>query len=356
MAILTKKLTHSLKWFKRHPRKITAKHRPYLLKTLAELLAEGFSLSQSLIFMQLLMKPQASLIQQVIHSLGQGQTFEKSIQPLGYPISVIAQLFYAQRQGRFLVALEASATQLQQIQAYQSKILKVLTYPLLMSGFLIALLFGMRTLLLPHIISFISAETYESNGLVRLLIGFFTFLPQIGIAVFACLLIITLLADFYLMRLSHIERYQLLRRLPFFSKWINRYCSYKLARELGYFFEGGYSLQQTIDVLTLYPVDPFLTEIATLLQHGMVQGTPLATIISEIKLFTDELPLIIYQGELTSQMAQKCKVYADKMFHDLWEDVAKTINYIQPIMFLLIAVLVMAMYLTMMLPMLTFEF
>lgn len=356
MAILTKRLTHSLKWFKRQPKKITAKQRPYLLKTLSELLAEGFSLSQSLIFMQLLMKPQASLIEQVIQSLGQGQTFEKSIQPLGYPISVVAQLFYAQRQGRFLIALEASAAQLQQIQTYQSKILKVLTYPLLMAGFLIALLFGMRTLLLPHIISFIAQDTYDTNGLVRLLIGFFTFLPQISIALLAFLLIVGLLTDFYLMRLTHIKRYQLLRRLPIVSKWIDRYCSYKLARELGYFFEGGYSLQQTIDVLTLYPVDPFLTEIAIRLQNGMVQGTPLATIISEMKLFTDELPLVIYQGELTSQMAQKCKVYADKIFHDLWEDIAKKINYIQPIMFLLIAVLVMAMYLTMMLPMLTFEF
>ena len=36
-------------------------------------------------------------------------------------------------------------------------------------------------------------------------------------------------------------------------------------------------------------------------------------------------------------------------------DIAKKINYIQPILFILIAVLVMAMYLLMMLPMLTME-
>lgn len=356
MDTLIKKRTFNSKLFKPYSSKIAAKHRPYFLKTLAELLKEGFSLNQSLTFMQLLMKPQAPLIQQMIQALGQGQTFEKSIQPLGYPISVVAQLFYAQKQGRFIVALEASAAQLKQIQSYQSKIIKVITYPALMGVFLIALLFGMRTLLLPHIISFIAQDVYDSNLLIRLLIGFFTFLPQISLFTFALLLILYFIFDFYLMHLSHISRFQLLRRLPLIKPWINSYCSYKLSRELGYFFEGGYSLQQTIDVLTLYPVDPFLTEIALQLKHGMMQGTPLATIISEMQLFSDELPLIIYQGELTSQMAQKCNVYSDKLFHDLWEDIAKKINYIQPLMFLLIAILVMAMYLTMMLPMLTIEF
>ena len=75
-----------------------------------------------------------------------------------------------------------------------------------------------------------------------------------------------------------------------------------------------------------------------------------------MNLFSIELPMVIYQGELTSQTAQKCKVYSDKLFHDLMEDVAKKIGYIQPFLFLVIAILILGMYLTIMLPMLTMEF
>lgn len=355
MAISTKIPTLSLKLFNPMPKRLTAKQRAYLLLTLADMLEEGFSINQSLVFMKLLMKPQALQIESVIRLLQQGQSFEKSIQDLGYSVSTVAQLFYAQRQGRFVEALRSTATQMQQVQNYQQKIVKVITYPLIMGGFLITMMFGMRILLLPQIMSFISQDTYDSNFLVRLLVTFFNYLPQISLFLLSICLLIYLCVDFYLLRLDYLERYRLLLRLPFLKYWIRSYCSYKLSKELGYFFEGGYSLLQTVDVLTLYPIDPFLTEIAERLKDGLIRGEPLAEIIQEMKLFSIELPMVIYQGELTSQTAQKCKVYSEKLFHDLMEDIAKKIGYIQPLLFLLIAVLILGMYLTIMLPMLTME-
>lgn len=356
MATSTKKPIHSLKLFNRQAKRFSAKQRAYLLQTLAEMLEEGFSINQSLVFMKLLMKPQAHLIDAVIRQLQQGQSFEKSIQDLGYSVATVAQLFYAQRQGRFIEALYSSAKQMQQVQDYQQKILKVISYPLIMGSFLLAMMFGMRILLLPHIMGFISQETFDENFLVRILVIFFNYLPQISLFLLAITLILYLSLDFYLLRLAYIERYLLLLRLPILRYWVRSYCSYKLSKELGYFFEGGYSLLQTVEVLTLYPIDPFLTEIAEQLKIGLTQGEPLVDIIRDMQLFSAELPMIIYQGELTSQSAQKCKVYAKKIFHDLMDDIAKKISYIQPILFLVIAILILGMYLTIMLPMLTMEF
>ena len=351
-----KKPLLSSKLFNARNMKLNAKQRAYLLLTLADLLEEGFSLNQSLVFVKLLMKPQAKQIDSVIIQLQQGLAFEKSIQELGYSVTTVAQLFYAQRQGRFTDALRSAASQMQQVQSYQQKFIKVITYPLLMAAFLLAMMFAMRILLLPHIMSFISQETYDSNLMVRLLVIFFNYLPQISLFLLAFNLIFYLCFDFYLLRLDYLKRYQLLVRFPFLSYWVRGYCSYKLSKELGYFFEGGYSLLQTVEVLTVYPIDPFLTEIAERLKKGLIQGKPLADIIREINLFSIELPMVIYQGELTSQMAQKCKVYSNKLFHDLMDDVAKKIGYIHPILFIVIAVLIMGMYLTIMLPMLTMEF
>lgn len=356
MATSTKKPILSLKLFEKQAKRLSAKHRVFLLLTLADMLEEGFSINQSLVFMKLLMKPQANQLEGVIVQLQQGQSFEKSIQELGYPVSTVAQLFYAQRQGRFTEALRSTALQMQQVQNYQQRIINVITYPLLMGGFLIAMMFGMRLLLLPHIMSFISQDTYDSNFLVRLLVMFFNYLPQITLFFLSVNLLVYLCIDFYLLRLAYLDRYRLLLRFPFLRYWVKSYCSYKLSKELGYFFEGGYSLLQTVEVLTLYPIDPFLTEIAERLKVGLIQGEPLVDIIREMNLFTVELPMIIYQGELTSQTAQKCKVYSNKLFHDLMDDVAKKIGYIQPVLFLIIAVLILGMYLTIMLPMLTMEF
>lgn len=354
MATLMQQLTNRLKWFNSSQR-LPKKQHAYFLKTVAELLEQGFSLNQALAFLQLLLGKHSSLIQTVLDKLAQGETFEKSIQPLGYRVSVIAQLFYAQRQGRFVESLRDNATHLQRIRDYQVKTMKLLSYPIIMGCFLIGLLFGMRHFMLPHIMGFISQQTYNENILVQALVLFFTYLPQLAIGLLAIQLMIVGVIDLYLMRVSYMKRYQLLSRLPLIRKWVKLFCTYKVSKELGYFYKAGYSLQQLLDVLIQYPVDPFLAEVAQRLWQGLLQGMPLPNLIGECGIFTKEFGLVIYQGELTSQAASKCLVYADKLLNDLLEDISAKITYIQPVLFILIAVLVMAMYLMMLLPMLTMD-
>lgn len=335
--------------------KLPNKLRPYFLKSVAELLEEGFSIKQSLAFMEVLLIKHQALIRQVNDELEQGNTFEHAIKDLGFSLSVISQLFYGQRQGRFIQSLMEVSQQLEEKYDYQQKLIKILIYPLLLSIFLFAMLFGMRTFILPHITSFISQEVYDSEFIVRLLVGFFAYLPQIMGLMMALILIIYGTVDYYLLKKEPLERFKILIHLPLISKWVRFYCSYKIARELGHFFSGGYSLQQTLQVLVEYPIDPFLTDISQVLHESLKKGTALADILSDINIFTNELPIIIYQGELTSQTAQKCKLYSQKIYTELMEDIQKKIGIIQPLLFIMIAILVMAMYLIMMLPMLTME-
>lgn len=354
MATLMTTLTEHLKSFSR-VKKISAKQQSYFLQTIAELLEQGFSLNQALHFIQLLLPRYQVLIQSMVTQLEQGKPFEKALQQVGFPLFVVAQLFYAQRQGRFVASLHDNARHLHKIQRYKQQVVQKLSYPLLMSVFLIVLLFGMRSFMLPHILSFLTPDVYESPGFVRMLVLFFTYLPQGFMSVVAISLLMIGVTERYLMRLKYIERYQRLRHIPFIKKWTKLWCTYKVSKELGYFFTAGYSIQQLLEVLIQYPVDPFLAEIAQLFKKGLSQGEALGTIIERSGLFTQEFKIVLYQGELTSQMAQKSLLYADKLLTDLMEDVQRKLSWIQPILFALIALFVMAMYLMMLLPMLTMD-
>lgn len=334
---------------------LSAKHKAYLLRSTAELLQEGFSLKQSLNFLEILMLKQKESIRHVSRELEQGKAFEHSLKALGYSLPIIAQLFYGQRQGRFISTLFEVSQQLEESDRYLKKLTKVIIYPLLLSLFLIGMLFAMRTFILPHIVSFISQEVYEEQLLVRILVGFFTYLPQIMGITAAVILLVYGGIDFYLLRKEPIMRFRILVRFPFISRWVRSYCSYKIARELGHFFSSGYSIQQTIQVLVEYPIDPFLSNIALVMEQKMQEGVELAQILADLKIFTPELPIVIYQGELTSQTAQKCKLYSGKIHTDLMTDIEQKMGLIQPVLFIIIGLLVMAMYLMMMLPMLTMD-
>lgn len=353
MGILKKRHTKNSKLSK--SLKIKATKQPYVLKTLGELLAEGFSLHQSLQFMQILMKKETQSFDYMISKLEEGSSLESSLELLGYANSIIAQIFYAQRQGRFIDALLEASQQIEEAQGYQRKLVKMLIYPLFLGIGLIGMLFAMRLFLLPQIASFITQEVYDQQMLVRILVAFFTYLPQIFGILLACVLIIYGSIDLYLLKQTELRRYQILTRIPGLRKWVKSYSSHIVAREIGHFFKGGYSIQQTITVLIDYPINPFLSEVAAQIKVGMLNGEDLADILKDLAIFTDELPIVIYQGELISQTAQKCQLYAKKVYTDLMEDVQAKLSLVQPVLFILIAILVMSMYLLMMLPMLTME-
>ncbi|UUX34231.1 competence type IV pilus assembly protein ComGB [Fundicoccus culcitae] len=355
MATSPKKRTNNLNWFKRTPSTLKDKQKAYFLQTISELLEQGFSINQSLQFLKLLMLKNVALIEAAEEKLAQGLPFEKSIQEMGFSLNTVAQLFYAQKQGRFIESLMDNAKQIETVDRYRKQVLKIVTYPILMSIFLILLLFGMRTFLLPQIATFISQDVFDRNILIRILINFFNYLPQLVGLIFAFCLIAYLFFDFYLMRLPYIKRYKILIKLPFLKSWIKQYCSYRLTKELGHFFSGGYSIQQVIELLVSYPIDPFMTELAIYMNEDFINGIPLTQIVSDLGIFTDELPLVIYQGELISQVGKKCLIYSSNIFTELMDDLTKKLNLLQPVLFIIIAVLIMALYLMMMLPMLTME-
>lgn len=353
MGSLIPKLTINLKSSKKL--KIPINLQAYFLKTMAELLTQGFSMNQSLEFLPILLKKQKAEMDYILSMLESGETFESSLRMLGFSNSIVAQIFYGQRQGRFIEAIERSSRQLSQAQEYKNKLVKILIYPLALFVGLIVMLFSIRAFLLPQITSFISQETYESELLVRFLIDFFSYLPQIfGILLSVCLIIYGVV-DLYLLKQSEFKRYQVLVKIPLINHWVRNYASYIITRELGQFFLSGYSIQQALQVLIEYPIDPFLSELALLIQSEMLKGTDLAVILSDLAIFTEDLPLVIYQGELTSQSGQKCQLYSQKVYSDLMNDIERKIGFVQPILFVFIALLVMAMYLMMMLPMLTME-
>lgn len=356
MAILPKGPTITLKLFETKPLvKVKRKDQAYFLLTLYELLTEGFSLNQALSFMQILMPQYKEVFNNLVRILTQGIGLENGLRQAGFPLAIIAQLYYAQRQGRFTPALKKAAEHLKQGSEYRKRMVKLITYPLFMSLFLLGLLLGMRQFLLPHISSFISQDTYDQNLMVRVLINFFSYLPQILLIIVGLGLILYVFVDFYLLKQTPLKRSQILVNLPLARKWTRIYCTYKVALMVGYFLEGGYSLQQTFEFIVTYPIDPFLSDLSTAVHAHLIKGMPLTDALTQVAIFQPEFAMVIYQGELTSQLGLKAIRYAETLWVNLMEDVAKKMTYIQPILFIVIAVLVLSMYLLMMLPMLTME-
>lgn len=355
MDTLVQKPTLIMKLSKKNPLKLKAKERQYFIQTLAELLSQGFSINQSLQFFKILLPKRIEMIDYLLAELKHGHSFEESLRPLGFSNKIIAQLFFAQKQGRFHQSLKEIADYLKLLADYQQKLVKALLYPLFLIVFLISLLFGLRKFMLPQILTFISEDVLIKEPLARRLVLVFTYLPQLIILFLALAILTYLVTDFLLMRKPLIQRVQLLAKLPFIGKYVRSFCSYRLAEEFGYFFESGFSIQQILALWVAYPIDPLLSHIAKILQANFLNGQMMTDSLQKLDIFTEALPLMIYQGEITSQTGAKCRLYAQKVFGDTLESLNQKITLIQPLLFFFIALVIIAMYLLLMLPMLTIE-
>lgn len=325
------------------------------LSILAELLTEGFSLNQGLDFLLILIPKYTVQWERLMERLTRGESFEMGLKDIGMPLTYVAQIFYARQQGRFNEALKEASDQMKERLNYTKQIHRLLLYPAFMSGALFLLLFGMRQFLLPQLMSFVDPKVFQEQLMFKLIYYLFTYLPQIVGGMIVLIFLIVVIFDAYLMKLSYLKRYLILKRLPLIRRWAKDYTSYRFTKEIGYFLQGGFSLRQSVEFLTRYPIDPLLSELAQLIEEKMKEGDALPDIIQSVDIFNEELTLILHQGEMTSQMASKCLIYAQKTFNHLMTDIAKKITYIQPILFILIALLIMAFYLMMLLPLLTME-
>lgn len=352
MDIFQKKLISILK-LSNTPQKIPSSHWPYVFQTMGELIDNGFSLHQIFNFLGMLLPKYRHLFKQVDDDLGQGYPLETALEQLGFDIGLKAQIFNAQKQGKLSQGFIQISQELQQIVTFRKSLLKVLMYPIFLTVFLIIMLFSMRYFMLEQITGFVSQATYDQYLWVRVLIQFFVFLPQIMMGIISLVLIVVALYHVYLRRYPMLRRYRILVKLPILKGLVRKYCSYKVARDIGHFYGAGYSIQQTIMYLLKYPIDPLMTSVAQTLHEGYLQGTPLNIQLEKMAIFTEEFPLIIKQGELTSQLAQQCQIFSQKVFKEFIDDIMRKISMIQPILFLGIALIILAIYLLMMMPMLT---
>lgn len=354
MVILMKKPTSILKLSKDKD-KIRSKDQAYFLKTLADLFDQGFSMNQSLEFMQVLMPKYSANFELIRNRLLQGLPFESSLKQLGYSSTIVAQIFFAEKQGRFVQGLTDASRQICQIHRDQAAVIKVLTYPIFLFICIFAMLFAARSFILPQMLSFISDEVYQESLFIQLLVNFFRYLPQILWVLLIALLFIYCVFNYYLLKQSQLQSYKTCVRLPIIGRWVRYYYSYKLTYQFAFFFEAGFSMQQIIQFLKDYPLDSFLTEIAQVLARGFEAGALFEEQLSQLGIFTAELPLVIRRGQMISALAHQCRLYSQRIYQELVQDIRRKINYIQPILFSLIAVLIISMYLLMMLPLLSMQ-
>lgn len=331
--------------------KFSIQEQSYFLVKLSELLQENFTLSESIDFMKYMMPKRKNAMNYLLNQLKNGYRLDETLLKLGYSDQIVSQIYLGNQNGQFKQALLNSGTFLEVYAKEQKKIKQLLIYPMILVSFVLLLLLGIRQFFLPQLKNII--QNNEANNLIKSTIFLIENFPIIlfGIVtiIFFCLGILKIIYQ----KKNALDRIRLLCKIPLLKKWIKLYYSYYFSRELSCFYNSGYTIKQIVHTILEGNTSKILKEFANIVESYSVLGMDLPTIISKFSFLKEEMSHIISYGEKISQIALKLNFYAQECFEILQKDIEKKMIYIQPIIFLCIGIIILLVYITLMLPVLT---
>lgn len=321
-------------------KKLPLKRQRKVIQLFNNLYLSGFNLTEMVDFLDKSQLLPAIYVVKMRESLLNGYGIAEMMASLGFSDEVVTQLSLADKHGNTAKSLDKIEYYLANINSVKKKLIEVGTYPLILVIFLVLIMLGLRNYLLPQL------EGGESNLASKLISQF----PQIFLAI--CLVFVSLVLVVYVIarNINPLLLYSFLGRLPFVGEFIRYYLSAYYAREWGILIGQGIELSTIVSLMQSQKSRLF-RELGKDLELALLSGQSFQAKVSTYPFFRRELSLMIAYGEVKSKLGIELEVYAEESWEKFFEKVTKATQLIQPIVFILVAVIIVMIYAAMLLPM-----
>lgn len=323
---------------------MTKKDQKKFVLLLGELLNNGFSLSQALAFFQTGKLFDTQLIAMIEADLIAGESLASTLNRLSYSKDQLLQLELAQIHGDLPATLIGIGQQMNLLEKQRNNFIKAISYPLLLLIFLLLILLSMRFFLLPELLA---SGMIQQDSLVILFIHYF---PIVVFIIFLVGLLFMLYFKQTRKKQSYLSRYTWLSKIPVIGHLHRDYYSAYFALEWGKLFNQGLELVQIIQCLLVTDRDSLMKDLAEDLQAALNSGQSLPEQIKKYPFLTQEFSQIILQGQARGNLGKELLVYSEIIWQRLFSRIEFMISWLQPLIFLFVAVLIVSIYVAMLLP------
>ena len=271
-------------------------------------------------------------------SLLAGENLAAMMGKLGFSDDVVTQLSLAELHGNTQGSLLKIEAYLAHLMTVKRKLWEVATYPIILLTFLILIMLGLRNYLLPQL---------ERTNLATRIINHFPLVFLIGVLVLA----LVILCLIWLQRRSRkITWYSRLARLPLLGRFVQLYLTAYYAREWGNLLGQGIDLLDLVSLMQEQKSKLF-RELGADLEEALMLGQSFPDRIATHPFFTKELSLIIAYGEANARLGYELEVYAEEVWQAFFNRLNKATTFVQPLIFVIVAVVIVMIYAAMLLPM-----
>lgn len=324
--------------FKLKRKKLATAKQKNIITLFNNLFSSGFHLVETISFLDRSALLDKQCVTQMRTGLSQGKSFSEMMESLGFSSAIVTQLSLAEVHGNLHLSLGKIEEYLDNLAKVKKKLIEVATYPLILLGFLLLIMLGLRNYLLPQL---------DSSNIATQIIGN---LPQIFLGMVGFVSVGVLLALTFYKRSSKMRVFSILARLPFLGIFVQTYLTAYYAREWGNMISQGMELTQIFQIMQEQGSQLF-KEIGQDLAQALQNGREFSQTIATYPFFKKELSLIIEYGEVKSKLGSELEIYAEKTWEAFFTRVNRTMNLVQPLVFIFVALIIVLLYAAMLMPM-----
>ncbi|WP_172369251.1 competence type IV pilus assembly protein ComGB [Sporosarcina jiandibaonis] len=333
-------------------RKLKLKNRPEFLSRLAVLLKEGYTFYDSV---HLLLPHHVDdyqlLLTKIESDFRDGESVTHILSRLEFSSSVLLPVIIAERDGRLAETLSSMAGRLEKTEEAKKKLKGLLAYPAGLFIFISFLLLGFRKFFLPNIELLASSRSNGESGLVQSLPKLVAKTPDIILGVGFILTCLIVSCIFYYKKLPPPKKIKYFISIPIIGDIFTMWKTRLFSSELGSLLLSGLSMQDSLDVLINQNLDPVLSEIANEIKKRVIYGEPFDKAVALTDGLTKQFSSFVEHGTNSGHLPKELIIYSEYLENKINKLLENGLAILQPVLFSLIAICILAAYIALLLPM-----
>lgn len=327
------------------------KYDSHFLYKLADLLENGFTMHQALVFLLEQYDVLKDKDKKVCLALvEEGATLSRILKRLGFRNTIIIQISFAEIHGEMLMNLRESAFYLDHMRATSKKLLKAVQYPLVLVSIFIIMLIVLNYTVIPQFNSLYSAMGTSSDGVVTVLTSFLQLLPQLVLTSVSAAVIFAI-AVMFIAAMKDVDRKaKILLFIPGIRFYFRNYQTYRFSREFGYFINNGLEVKEILDLFIHQTLNEYLRYSSGLIEEKLMEGHTLSEAIGQIDMLDGKLAVFVSHGEQNSSVGKELILFSEYTLERIIMKIEDVTRKIQPVIFLILGLLIICLYLVIVLP------
>jgi len=327
------------------------RNRSVFLERLSVLLMEGYTFHEAVtLLIPHHLKDYNPVLEAMNKDFKEGYGVSHILASLGFSSATLLPIAVAEVDGRVAQALSGMAVRMKKAEEKRKKLKNLLIYPVVLFILIAALLMAFRRFFLPNMEALAISRKGGGDGFVSALPSLVTRIPDFIIGTVLVSALLTVICTVIYKKSAPVTKIRIIMSIPVAGPFFSIVKTRDFSGEIGGLLQSGLSLQNALDVLINQNLDAVLSEITKNVKEQVVFGDSLHTAISRTEGLMEQLSAFAKHGEDSGYLSKELQIYSEHLSEEIDEKLVKALALLQPALFSIIAICILAAYLALLLP------